>query len=87
MRGLDALLVPTTVMPAPKIGEDIEVNLEGKKLPTMPTFTKNTNPFNVINYPAITVPAGYSSGRASHRRADSDEAVGGCEIVEHCVRI
>jgi aspartyl-tRNA(Asn)/glutamyl-tRNA(Gln) amidotransferase subunit A len=60
MRGLDALLVPTTVMPAPKIGEDIEVNLEGKKLPTMPTFTKNTNPFNVINYPAITVPAGYS---------------------------
>jgi Asp-tRNA(Asn)/Glu-tRNA(Gln) amidotransferase A subunit family amidase len=60
MRGMDALLVPTTVMPAPKIGEDVEVNLEGRKLPTMPTFTRNANPFNVINYPAITVPAGYS---------------------------
>jgi len=58
MRGLDALLVPTTVMPAAKIGEDTEVELEGKKLPTMPTFTRNANPFNVINYPAITVPAG-----------------------------
>jgi aspartyl-tRNA(Asn)/glutamyl-tRNA(Gln) amidotransferase subunit A len=60
MRGLDALLVPTTVMPASKIGEDAELDLEGKKLPTMPTFTRNANPFNVINYPAITVPAGYS---------------------------
>lgn len=39
------------------------MNLEGKKLPMMPTFTKNTNPFNVINYPAITVPAGYSRER------------------------
>ncbi len=36
------------------------MDLEGRKLPTMPTFTKNTNPFNVINYPAISVPAGYS---------------------------
>ncbi len=59
MRGLDALLVPTTVMPAAKIGEDAEVDLEGKKLPTMPIFTRNANPFNVINYPAITLPAGY----------------------------
>jgi len=60
MRGLDALLVPTTVMPAPKIGEDAVVDLEGKKLPTITTLTRNTNPFNVINYPAITIPAGYS---------------------------
>jgi len=60
MHGLDALLVPTTVMPAPKIGEDSVVDLEGKKLPTITTLTRNTNPFNVINYPAITIPAGYS---------------------------
>jgi len=60
MRGIDALLVPTTAMPASKIGEDTRVDLEGKKLPTMTTFTRNTNPFNIINYPAITVPAGYS---------------------------
>lgn len=60
MRGMDALLVPTTVMPASKIGEDLEVDLEGVKLPTMPAFTRNANPFNIINYPAVTVPAGYS---------------------------
>jgi Asp-tRNA(Asn)/Glu-tRNA(Gln) amidotransferase A subunit family amidase len=60
MRGLDALLVPTTIMPASKIGEDVEVDLEGKKLPTMRTFTRNASPFSIIDYPAITVPAGYS---------------------------
>jgi aspartyl-tRNA(Asn)/glutamyl-tRNA(Gln) amidotransferase subunit A len=60
MRGIDALFVPTTAMPASKIGEDIEVDLEGKKLSTMTVFTRNANPFNIINYPAITVPAGYS---------------------------
>lgn len=60
MRGMDALLLPTTVMPASKIGEDVEVDLEGRKFPTMTTFTRNVNPFNIIHYPAITVPAGYS---------------------------
>ncbi len=60
VQGLDALLVPTTVMPAPKIGEDEKVDLEGKKLSTMTALTRNANPFNVVNYPAITVPAGYS---------------------------
>jgi Asp-tRNA(Asn)/Glu-tRNA(Gln) amidotransferase A subunit family amidase len=60
MSGLDALLVPTTVMPAVAIGEDVEVNLEGRKFPTVPTFLRNTNPFNIIHYPAITVPAGHS---------------------------
>lgn len=60
MRGVDALLVPTAVVPATKIGEDAEVNLEGKKLPLMATVNRDANPFNVINYPAITVPAGYS---------------------------
>jgi aspartyl-tRNA(Asn)/glutamyl-tRNA(Gln) amidotransferase subunit A len=60
MRDIDALLLPTTVMPAPKIGEDIEVDLEGRRLPTMTTLTKNVNPFNIVNYPAITIPAGYS---------------------------
>lgn len=60
MAGIDALLVPTTVMPAAKIGEDLEVDLEGVRLPTMATFTRNANVFNIINYPAVTVPAGYS---------------------------
>ena len=60
MKGLDALIMPTTVMPAAKIGEDDQVDLEGRMLPTMTTFTRNANPFNIVRFPAITVPAGHS---------------------------
>ena len=60
MTGLDALLVPATAMPAAKIGEDAEADMEGKKVPTMVTYTRNANPFNMTGHPAITVPAGYS---------------------------
>jgi Asp-tRNA(Asn)/Glu-tRNA(Gln) amidotransferase A subunit family amidase len=60
MKGLDALIMPTTVMPAAKIGEDDQVDLEGRMLSTMTTFTRNANPFNIVKYPAITVPAGHS---------------------------
>ena len=60
MTGLDALLIPATAMPAAKIGEDAEADMEGKKVSTMVTYTRNANPFNVTGHPAITVPAGYS---------------------------
>lgn len=60
MFGLDALILPTTPLPAAKIGEDIETELEGKKVNTFLTFIRNTSPISVIGYPAITVPAGYS---------------------------
>jgi len=59
--GLDALLLPTTPLPAAKIGEDLETELLGKKVNTFLTFIKNCDPVSVVGYPAITVPAGYSS--------------------------
>jgi aspartyl-tRNA(Asn)/glutamyl-tRNA(Gln) amidotransferase subunit A len=58
--GVDALLTPTTIMPAARIGEDAETTLEGKSVPTFSAFTRTVNPFNVFGSPAITVPAGYS---------------------------
>lgn len=60
MSGLDALLLPTTPLPAAKIGEDVETELQGKKVNTFLTFIRNCDPVSVVGYPAITVPAGYS---------------------------
>ena len=60
MTGLDALLLPTTPLPASKIGEDVETELEGKKVNTFLTFIRNCDPISVVGYPSISVPAGYS---------------------------
>jgi Asp-tRNA(Asn)/Glu-tRNA(Gln) amidotransferase A subunit family amidase len=57
---LDALLLPTTPLPASKIGEDLETDLEGKKVDTFLTFIRNCDPISVVGYPAISVPVGYS---------------------------
>jgi len=60
MTDLDALLLPTTPLPASKIGEEVETELEGKKVNTFLTFIRNCDPISVVGYPAISVPAGYS---------------------------
>jgi aspartyl-tRNA(Asn)/glutamyl-tRNA(Gln) amidotransferase subunit A len=60
MVGTDALLLPTTPLPACKIGDDMETELLGKKVNTFLTFIRNCDPISVVGYPAITVPAGYS---------------------------
>ena len=60
MSGMDALLLPTTPLPASKIGEDAETDLQGKKVDTFLTFIRNCDPISVVGYPAISVPAGYS---------------------------
>jgi aspartyl-tRNA(Asn)/glutamyl-tRNA(Gln) amidotransferase subunit A len=61
MSGSDALLLPTTPLPATRIGEDMEIELLGKKVNTFLTFIRNCDPISVVGYPAISVPAGYSS--------------------------
>ncbi len=58
--GVDALLLPTTPLPASTIGEDVETELRGQKVNTFLTFIRNCDPISVVGYPAITVPAGYS---------------------------
>lgn len=60
MSGVDALLLPTTPLPACKIGDDMETELLGEKVNTFLTFIRNCDPISVVGYPAITVPAGYS---------------------------
>lgn len=60
MSSVDALLLPTTPLPASKIGEEVETELEGKKVNTFLTFIRNCDPVSIVGYPAISVPAGYS---------------------------
>jgi mandelamide amidase len=60
LSGLDALILPTTPLPAAKIGDDVETELQGKKVNTFLTFIRNCDPVSVVGYPAISVPAGYS---------------------------
>lgn len=60
MADLDVLILPTTPLPASKIGDDVETELQGKKVNTFLTFIRNCDPVSVVGYPAISVPAGYS---------------------------
>lgn len=60
LRRLDALLLPTTPLPAAKIGDDVETELQGQKVNTFLTFIRNCDPVSVVGYPAISVPAGHS---------------------------
>lgn len=56
---LDALIVPTTIIPAPRLSAtDTKVGLE-----TRQALLQNTAVFNSIGLPTITVPIGLTKGR------------------------
>lgn len=57
---VDGLLFPTTPLPACKIEEDREVEIQGRKEGTFLTYIRNCMPVNTAGFPAISVPAGYS---------------------------
>lgn len=53
----DALLVPTTVIPAPLL-EEKEVNIEGNIIEVYFSLSRLTYVFDVIGFPALNIPAG-----------------------------
>jgi Asp-tRNA(Asn)/Glu-tRNA(Gln) amidotransferase A subunit family amidase len=53
-----AIVFPTTPAPAAKIGEDETFLLNGKAVPTFPTFISNTSPGSVGGIPGISLPVG-----------------------------
>ena len=55
---LDALIFPTTILPASPIGDDETTILNGSRLPTFPTFIHNTDPGSIAGLPGISIPAG-----------------------------
>jgi mandelamide amidase len=55
---VEAIVFPTTPLPAAKIGEDETTMLNGAAVPTFPTFIRNTGPGSVAGIPGLSVPAG-----------------------------
>lgn len=56
---IDALIFPTTPLPAqPVVGSDENVTLNGKPVPTFPTFIHNTEPGSNAGIPGLTMPIG-----------------------------
>lgn len=57
---LDALVFPTTPLPAAPIGDDVTVELNSRRVPTFATFIRNTNPGSGAGLPGVSLPAGMS---------------------------
>jgi mandelamide amidase len=53
-----AMVFPTVPLPAAPIGDDQETMLDGKKVPTFPTFIRNTDPGSNAGLPGLTIPMG-----------------------------
>jgi len=57
-RKVDAILIPTTIIPAPRLGEEtVNTNMD-TILETRETLLRNTIVFNSTGLPAITIPIG-----------------------------
>jgi Asp-tRNA(Asn)/Glu-tRNA(Gln) amidotransferase A subunit family amidase len=57
-----AMVFPTTPLPAPLIGEDETVMLNGRALPTFMTVIRNTDPSSNAGIPGLSLPVGMTSG-------------------------
>lgn len=55
---LAAIVFPTTPLAAAPIGDDQETELDGEKVPTFPTFIRNTDPGSNAGIPGLSIPAG-----------------------------
>lgn len=55
---LDALVLPTTRLPARPVGQDQTVSINGRSVRTLEAYLRNTDPSAVAGLPSISVPAG-----------------------------
>lgn len=60
--GLDAIVFPTTPLPARPIGDDEMVELNGERVPTFPTYIRNTDLGSNVGAPGISLPCPVTSG-------------------------
>jgi len=57
-RGVEALIFPTTPLPAARIGEDDSVVLCGEAVSTFSTYIRNSGPAGMAGLPSVSLPAG-----------------------------
>lgn len=57
---VEAVIFPTSALPARPIGDDETVELNGERVPTFPTFIRNTDPGSNAAIPGISLPSGLS---------------------------
>ncbi|MDB5819523.1 MAG: putative indoleacetamide hydrolase [Rhizobacter sp.] len=58
---IDALIFPTTPLPASPIGDDETVEFVGERAPTFPTYIRNTGPGALAGLPGISLPIGLTA--------------------------
>jgi Asp-tRNA(Asn)/Glu-tRNA(Gln) amidotransferase A subunit family amidase len=56
-----AMAFPTTALPARPIGQDVEVELNGKKVPTFLTYLRNARPVTSAGIPGLSIPVGLTA--------------------------
>jgi mandelamide amidase len=60
--GAAAIVFPTTILPAPLIGEeDMEVEVRGRKMPLDEAMSRNIAPGSTAGLPGLVLPAGMSA--------------------------
>ena len=62
--GIKAILVPTTVILAPKLRK-VDIKIDGLQLNVRKALLRNTVLFNSIGLPAITIPLGFVTEKAN----------------------
>ena len=60
--GIDAIVFPTTPLPARPIGEDETVTLNGEQVPTFATYIRNTDLGSNVGAPGISLPCPVTGG-------------------------
>ena len=60
---IEAIVFPTTPLPARPVGQDATVELNGRQVPTFDTYIRNTDPGSVPGIPGLQMPAGLTRDR------------------------
>ena len=61
--GVAAIVFPTTILPAPKLGEeDMEVEVRGRRKPLDEAMARNIAPGSTAGLPGLVLPAGLTPG-------------------------
>jgi mandelamide amidase len=61
-QGVAALALPAIMIPPPKIGEEVEVIVQGQKLPLLVAMGRNVSPGSCASLASLVLPAGLSGG-------------------------